>query len=130
MALRLRPMNGSHNTKWAHMRRSNHVIQYLGFLSPMFVSSTKGIRGSQLDTYAACICMSHLPMNKGISSIPNAPHIFFCLPRSRVDLQGLGRLNTVLRLFLLVLSFFSFLFFLWVDTVIWSSNFDLKLCFI
>ena len=33
------------------------------------------------------------PVNKDMSSIPTTPDIFFCLPKSRVDLPGLNRLQ-------------------------------------
>ena len=48
--------------------------------------------GTQCDTQLAA-CVDCPPLNKGTSSIPTAPHIFFCLPESRVDLSSLESLQ-------------------------------------
>ena len=43
--------------------------------------------------HAACSCMDHPPVNKGMPSIPTASQLFFCLPESQVNLPGLDRLQ-------------------------------------
>ena len=52
----------------------------------------RDLQRHQGDTQLA-VCVARPPMNKGMSSIPTAPRIFFHLPEARVDLPGLDRLQ-------------------------------------